>query len=401
MEETKITYTDTEKIEKIEQAPEELQTKVAKAFIREDISDDQVQYTFVEDDDFYKACQADANVTIEDVTETDVDGIGSAEDEGIGSAYAPRTTAPSTSDKNWLHYTNGGYNYCIKISGSSCLPNCVGYAWGRWRELLGKYHNLSRANAENWYGNTRDGYSRGQTPKLGAVICWRKGAAGNASDGAGHVAIVERINSDGSITTSNSNYGGTRFYMATYKYPYNVGSSYTFQGFIYNPNNYDGGSSSSTPSKPSTPSVDTSNGYTGKFNIGDKVTINGPLYASSTALNPTGNVSNKVTNITRVAKNTAHPYNTTGDLGWMNESSITKYVEPTPAPKPDTSLHVGDTVKIIGTGNGSSYGNSNTAYGIGWTRQVLKIWDGRPYPYQVGNNSGTTGFYAASALQKQ
>ena len=189
--------------------------------------------------------------------------------------------------------------------------------------------------------------------------------------------------------------------MATYKYPYNVGSSYTFQGFIYNPNNYDGGSSPSTPSKPSAPSVDTSNGYTGKFNIGDKVTINGPLYASSTALNATGSVSNKVTNITRVAKNTAHPYNTTGDLGWMNENSITKYVEPTPAPQPDTSLHVGDTVKIIGTGNGSSYGNSNTAYGIGWTRQILKIWDGRPYPYQVGNNSGTTGFYAASALKKQ
>ena len=64
-------------------------------------------------------------------------------------------------------------------------------------------------------------------------------------------------------------------------------------------------------------------------------------------------------------------------------------------------LAVGDTVKIIGTGNGSSYGKSNTAYGIGWTRQILKIWDGRPYPYQVGNNTGTTGFYKAEALQKK
>ena len=45
-------------------------------------------------------------------------------------------------------------------------------------------------------------------------------------------------------------------------------------------------------------------------------------------------------------------------------------------------------------------GNSNTAYGIGWERQILKVWDGRPFPYQVGNSTGTTGFYKASALQK-
>ena len=39
--------------------------------------------------------------------------------------------------------------------------------------------------------------------------------------------------------------------------------------------------------------------------------------------------------------------------------------EPTPTPAPVDTLKVGDTVKIIGTGNGSSYGTSNTAYGIG------------------------------------
>ena len=79
--------------------------------------------------------------------------------------------------------------------------------------------------------------------------------------------------------------------------------------------------------------------------------------------------------------------------------------EPTPTPTPEptptpTGLQVGDTVKIIGEGNGSSMGNSNTAYGIGYIRQILDIYDGRPYPYQVGNNSGTTGFYKAEALEK-
>ena len=45
-------------------------------------------------------------------------------------------------------------------------------------------------------------------------------------------------------------------------------------------------------------------------------------------------------------------------------------------------------------------GTANTAYGIGWERQILKIWEGRLYPYQVGNNTGTTGFYKVDALQK-
>ena len=155
------------------------------------------------------------------------------------ATYKPRLTAPSTTDKNWIHYSNGGYNYCIEIKNGSCLPNCVGYAWGRWREILGKKHKLSTRNAENWWGNTADGYKRGQTPKVGAIMCWRKGKAGVSSDGAGHVAVVEKINSDGSVTYSNSNYSGTRFYTKTLKAPYKLGSAYTFQGFIYLPVTFD------------------------------------------------------------------------------------------------------------------------------------------------------------------
>ena len=88
----------------------------------------------------------------------------------------------------------------------------------------------------------------------------------------------------------------------------------------------------------------------------------------------------------------------------MNEKDIKLYEEPKPTPAPTPSkptLNVGDTVKIVSTGNGSSYGTSNTAYGIGWTRQILRIWDGRAFPYQVGNGTGTTGFYKAEALQKK
>jgi hypothetical protein len=168
-------------------------------------------------------------------------------------------------------------------------------------------------------------------------------------------------------------------------------SGYSFRGFIYNPAVGD------TPTPTPTP------GASSKFNIGDKVIISGPLYVNSNATEPSGSVSGKITTITRKATGAAHPYNTEGDLGWMDESSIQAY-NPTPTPTPvpaPTGLKVGDTVKIIGTGNGSSHGTSNTAYGIGWTRQVLRIWDGRAYPYQIGNASGTTGFYKAEALQKK
>ncbi len=118
------------------------------------------------------------------------------------------------------------------------LPNCTCYAWGRfWEESDdGSYSNpptLSTGNAEDWYGNTADGYNRGTTPQLGAVICFADGPY----SGDGHVAIVEQINLDGSIVTSNSAYGGAYFYTETlYPPSYLPVAGYVFQGFIYNPN---------------------------------------------------------------------------------------------------------------------------------------------------------------------
>ena len=68
-------------------------------------------------------------------------------------------------------------------------------------------------------------------------------------------------------------------------------------------------------------------------------------------------------------------------------------------------LAVGDKVQIIATGNGSSDGSSNAAYGIGWTRYITAIHEGKPFPYQVGNegrtdSENTTGFYAKSAVRR-
>lgn len=65
-----------------------------------------------------------------------------------------------------------------------------------------------------------------------------------------------------------------------------------------------------------------------KFTIGNRVIVSGNLYANSNAKTASGKVENKVTTITRVASGTLHPYNTTGDLGWMNEKDIKLYEEP-------------------------------------------------------------------------
>ena len=119
-------------------------------------------------------------------------------------------------------------------------------------------------------------------------------------------------------------------------YSGNLDTNYAYLDNFPNP----GGSSEIvTPApKPSTPVT------TQKFNIGDRVVINGSLYTSSNAKSPAGSVSNKTTNITRYAAGAAHPYNTTGDLGWMNESDIKLAGSTTTSP-----IVKGSKVKFTGT----------------------------------------------------
>ena len=64
-----------------------------------------------------------------------------------------------------------------------------------------------------------------------------------------------------------------------------------------------------------------------KFKIGDKVVLNGYIYVSSNATTPSKMITNKITNITRIASGSKHPYNTTGDLGWCDEASLKLYNE--------------------------------------------------------------------------
>ena len=396
MEECKKVLTWEQKIQNIESAPEEARLMIAKAYIRDDIPDENVQYEFNTD----SPEQLNEDGEIENLNADDPEGIGA-------TGFTMRTTRPAN-NKNFITRGSGGWNTCIKgnprYQYADALANCVGYASGRFNEIIniarettGCTYTTLNCNAVGFKERAEAaGLKTGSTPRRGAIMCWGKEGA------AGHVAIVERVNNSNSVYTSESGWGSSAIFWNSTRSNNNgrwgIGAGYYFRCFIYLPDDVQKAidAEEPTPTPQPTPSD--------KFNIGDKVVVNGPLYVSSTASSPAGHVSNKVTNITRKNPGSAHPYNTTGDLGWMDESSIKKYEEPTPAPTPtpapSTELNVGDAVEIIGTGNGSAYGGSNTAYGIGWKRQILKIWNGKPYPYQVGNNTATTGFYKAEALKK-
>lgn len=134
-----------------------------------------------------------------------------------GELYEPRLEAPDSS----IPYYSSELN--VYFQTGTPMPNCVAYAYGRIYEMNKEKPLITHGSAGDWYGmNKRNGYyDYGQEPKVGAVACW-----------SGHVAIVEKINEDGSITISESHWGGTYFDVRTYE---NMTSHYgqTFQGYIY------------------------------------------------------------------------------------------------------------------------------------------------------------------------
>ncbi len=155
--------------------------------------------------------------------------------------YTPRLTAPSRTDRRFIHYLKGGYNTCVMVDRQSgfVMPNCVGYAQGRLLEIRGENKadwKLPACNAEDWYDKAKaNGLQVGNTPKLGAVVVWRAGNTHNSADGAGHVAIVEEIKANGDIVVSQSAYGGQEFYMSTITKAsgYMYAANRPLVGFVY------------------------------------------------------------------------------------------------------------------------------------------------------------------------
>jgi surface antigen len=155
-----------------------------------------------------------------------------------------RTTKPTSGNKFFITKSKGGYSTCIQGSptDSQCnvLSNCVGYACGRFNEIIGamKYPSLN-CNAENFIERAKNTYGLeiSSVPTLGGIMVWQKGTL-SGNNGAGHVAVVEKIIDSNTIYTSESGYGGSAFWNSTRRNTngrWGLGSAYTFRGCIVNP----------------------------------------------------------------------------------------------------------------------------------------------------------------------
>ena len=155
-----------------------------------------------------------------------------------------RTTKPESGNKFYNTVSNGGWSHCIvgkpTDKGCNVLANCVGYACGRFNEIIGsmKYPYLN-CNAENFIERAKQyGLEISDKPVLGGIMVWKKGVTLSGNDGAGHVAIVEKINDNNTIYTSESGYGSSAFWNSTRSNSngrWGIASSYSFIGCIINP----------------------------------------------------------------------------------------------------------------------------------------------------------------------
>ena len=162
-----------------------------------------------------------------------------------------RKTQPKN-NKYYIRQATGGLNGAVTgyptISGANVLCNCVGYANGRFNEIINdpdiqhickpfKYQLV--CNAENFIESAkRQGLKISATPIQGGIMVWQKGATLGGGDGAGHVAICEEVYDDGTILTSESGYGAWAFKTMRRN---NTGGRwgqnayYKFRGCIINP----------------------------------------------------------------------------------------------------------------------------------------------------------------------
>lgn len=162
-----------------------------------------------------------------------------------------RTKCPKNNEY-YIRTVTGGLNGAVAgsptIKGANVLCNCVGYANGRFNEAINDpdLKGVTKAfkyqltcNAENFIESAkRQGLKVSKTPVVGGIMVWQKGRTLGGSDGAGHVAFVERVYDDGTILTSESGWASWAFKTvrrANGNSRWGQNSLYKFRGCIINP----------------------------------------------------------------------------------------------------------------------------------------------------------------------
>ena len=155
-------------------------------------------------------------------------------------------------NKHYIRTATGGYNAAVAgkptIKGANVLCNCVGYANGRFNEIINDpdLKGIAKAfkyqlvcNAENFIESAKkQGLKISSTPIQGGIMVWQKGKTLGGSDGAGHVAVVEEVYADGTILTSESGWNAWAFKTVRRNNTngrWGQVAGYKFRGCIVNP----------------------------------------------------------------------------------------------------------------------------------------------------------------------
>ncbi|HET9919081.1 MAG TPA: LysM peptidoglycan-binding domain-containing protein [Ktedonobacteraceae bacterium] len=130
---------------------------------------------------------------------------------GRGSASSTNTPVKSSSSTSPVVYNAGASSASVGSSNPFPYPACTWWANQRFFQIHG-YYVPWRINAEAWQW-TADAYQFGwhvsRSPSVGAIIDlqpWVQGAYGG-----GHVAVVERILSNGHVIASNMSWGANPY----------------------------------------------------------------------------------------------------------------------------------------------------------------------------------------------
>lgn len=153
--------------------------------------------------------------------------------------YKPQLTKPKGPNPYYIKKPDG-FSPCILGNNSrgqrdpilNVLPNCVGYATGRFNEI-GNYGSIKYApkgNAANFINEAkRLGLKVTNEPSLGGIMVWSGGKGG-----AGHVAVCEVKYKDGTVACGESEWNGRAF--TTYRRGgknYTDGCAWMKTGYAY------------------------------------------------------------------------------------------------------------------------------------------------------------------------
>lgn len=162
----------------------------------------------------------------------------------MANNFTPQLVIPAAGNPYYNTKKVGGYSPCImgnpknRNKDLNVLPNCVGWATGRFNEIgaYGSCKYLGNTNAANYVDLARkQGLTVTQRPTVGGCMVWKGG-----NTGEGHVAIVE-LDLGSRVVTSESEYYGKAFTIYQRfgdnwrSGCYWMGASYTYLGCIKNP----------------------------------------------------------------------------------------------------------------------------------------------------------------------